>query len=201
MCSLRFFRLQDGDLGCKFVFMRKFCRQCERSFKSVARRQRFCSPLCTWRHRMQSFLQEKKVSKSCWNWPGAKQGGGYGVIVRDGHVLKVHRLAYEAFNGVFPDSLQVCHHCDNPTCCNPSHLFVGTHQDNMRDRDMKGRCFPIKIRRGTEHHASSFTDDDIAQIRSSWRNGSSMRRIARQFQVTHEAIRKIVRRESWFHLP
>jgi hypothetical protein len=92
-----------------------------------------------------------KVVKSdgCWLWVGAKFERGYGCIVAGGpringrpaerRHLYAHRVSYELSVGPIPDGLYVCHHCDNPPCVNPSHLFLGTATDNNRDREAKGR--------------------------------------------------------------
>ena len=77
---------------------------------------------------------------ACWEWKGARRNsrGGYGLI-RIGRQRYAHRVAYEARNGAFDVSLSVLHHCDNPPCVNPDHLYVGTHDDNMRDVKVRGR--------------------------------------------------------------
>ncbi len=81
----------------------------------------------------------------CWPWKGWSNGQGYGKIAtsergpRAGGTL-AHRIAWEFEHGQIPDGLCVCHHCDNPRCCRPSHLFIGTKADNNRDMRLKGRA-------------------------------------------------------------
>lgn len=79
----------------------------------------------------------------CWLWNGAKSGavGGknYGHILLNGHMTRAHRISYYIQNGVIPDGGVICHSCDNTLCVNPSHLWLGTQRDNMRDMISKGR--------------------------------------------------------------
>lgn len=79
----------------------------------------------------------------CWEWAAGRFSYGYGAFKRrvDGawKQQKAHRLAYEWLVGPIPDGLIVCHACDNPPCCNPDHLFLGTQLDNQRDMIAKGR--------------------------------------------------------------
>ena len=77
---------------------------------------------------------------ACWPWVGkAKANGGYGLLSVDGKACRAHRLAWELANGPIPAGLFCCHKCDNPACCNPSHIFLGTAADNLRDMREKSR--------------------------------------------------------------
>jgi hypothetical protein len=73
----------------------------------------------------------------CWQWTGSGDGKGYGKINIDGRMVHAHRVAWQLANGPIPDGLHVLHTCDNRGCVNVRHLWLGTHQDNMRDRDHK----------------------------------------------------------------
>ena len=77
--------------------------------------------------------------EACWPYTGSRRGNGYGRLRLFGKYELAHRVAYRLTAGDIPDALHVCHRCDNPPCCNPAHLFVGTHQDNMNDKVAKGR--------------------------------------------------------------
>ena len=89
--------------------------------------------------------------EGCWLWMGKTDYAGYGMVglgLRKG--ILAHRFSWEIANGPLPEGLFACHHCDNPPCVNPSHLFLGTHQDNMNDRNRKGRSRTC----GTPRHVS-----------------------------------------------
>lgn len=81
----------------------------------------------------------KAGADECWEWVGYKIHNGYGFLYWNGDKILAHRLAWTLTNGQVPETLYVCHHCDNRLCCNPEHLFLGTHTDNMRDMVAKGR--------------------------------------------------------------
>lgn len=85
------------------------------------------------------FYVESVTAPGCWEWTGTKDKHGYGRVRVDQRKARAHRVAWEAFKGEIPAGLHVLHRCDNPGCVNPEHLFLGTHGDNMRDREAKGR--------------------------------------------------------------
>lgn len=87
---------------------------------------------------LKSRVSVEKISR-CWIWSLAKDKDGYGVAHKGKKNIRAHRISYEAFIGQIPEDMGVLHKCDNPSCCNPQHLFLGTNQDNMNDMVSKGR--------------------------------------------------------------
>lgn len=89
---------------------------------------------------LQGFLVKRVLltDTGCWEWQGVMHHSGYGCFKDKGKFAYTHRASYEAFHGPI-NGLYVCHRCDNPKCCFPGHLFLGTHQENMDDMKAKGR--------------------------------------------------------------
>jgi len=88
----------------------------------------------------EKMLNKIKISeKGCWEWQRALHKQGYGSLNYKYKPVLAHRIFWELTNGKIPFGLKVCHHCDNPKCINPDHLFLGTQKDNMQDAFQKGR--------------------------------------------------------------
>lgn len=86
------------------------------------------------------FWANTRQNKECWDWNGATFTDGYGAVSWRGVLRRAHRVAWEIANGPIAKGLLVCHHCDNPKCVRPEHLFLGTIQDNTHDMIQKGRA-------------------------------------------------------------
>jgi len=138
---------------------------------------------------------------ACWPWAGNTFDRGYGFIPY-GAIYKnypAHRASYELFIGPIPDGLHICHHCDNPPCVNPAHLYAGTNTDNIRDKVTRGRSGIGHTRPGGEkHHNAKLTNVEADEIRALYDSGGmSMRTLGARYGLSHFAIRKIVRGISY----
>ena len=139
---------------------------------------------------------EVRGPDECWEWTGGRFGSGYGELTVDGKGLSTHRLAWELANGPIPQGMLVCHHCDNPTCCNPAHLFIGTAADNNCDKVKKGRSA-----RGAKHGRAKLTQTDVRQIRKLWAAGEyTQRELGDRFGVRRRHINRIVNKKTWVWL-
>lgn len=136
----------------------------------------------------------------CWPWKGNTNKTGYGYMsVHDRNELS-HRVSYELHNGPIPDGLWVLHRCDNPPCCNPYHLFLGTDADNVADMMAKGR-HGYTGSRGESNAFAKLTEADVALIRALYSQGMERREIGEQFDVAQNTVNRVIRRESWRHVP
>lgn len=135
----------------------------------------------------------------CLNFTGGKVGIGYGRLRVGRKLFLAHRVAYEAAFGPIPKGMLVCHRCDNPSCCNPEHLFLGKQLDNMSDRKTKGRYGAQA--RGGANGSAKLTDADIPRIREQLAAGRKQSDIAADFGVTQPLISMIALRKKWAHIP
>lgn len=178
------------------------CKACRNEVRATQRRAR---KLSTWEPRRAKGLEERfweKVDKSgdCWLWTKSLRAG-YGVFRKSGRLVSAHRLAYEITNGPIPADLCICHHCDNRQCVNPSHMFLGTHKDNMQDAMGKGRFhFNPKPSYGEKNGMTKLTDDQVRELRNNWPSSESVASIAMRYGVSRWTIQRIVRRKVWKHV-
>jgi len=142
---------------------------------------------------------------SCWLWRGAKDPGGYGRVRYCGKTMLAHRLAFFLANGELGPDECVCHRCDNPPCCNPAHLFVGSRLDNNRDMVSKGRhaatMRPGYHKIGEKHGCAKLTDRQAKEIAETYaKGGISQRKLADQYGVSQRTVAKIVLGIGWKHV-
>jgi HNH endonuclease len=132
----------------------------------------------------------------CWLWTGTPDICGYGQFRWMGERWQAHRLSYTCFVGLIPDGLQVNHHCDQPPCIRPDHLYTGTHQDNMDDMVRRGRS-PI----GEANGFAKLSNEQVASIKFLVGTGRySQTAIAEPFDVDSTLIRYIALGAIWAHI-
>ncbi len=136
------------------------------------------------------------MNTACIIFTGAKDKNGYGWQRKNGE-RKAHRVAYVENKGEIPKGLLVCHHCDNPSCINPDHLFLGTPLDNMQDKIRKGRAvYGIHNNKGEKNPNTELTEEDVKAIRSRYKWGSGPT-LGKEYGVSSVQICRIVRGEQW----
>lgn len=142
----------------------------------------------------------------CWEWTACRGTDPYGNIRYGffgfrGKNQLAHRIAWVIANGDIPEGMQVLHKCDNPGCCNPAHLFLGTPADNMQDKCNKGRqshCGTKSPCHGTKSPHAKLTEETIREIRLRYQAGGIRHKdLAAEYGVAKSLIARIIRRESW----
>ena len=165
-------------------------------------------------------LLAHEPNTGCWLWGGATSYSGYGNAWFDAdgsgkRQMATHRVAWIREFGPIPDGLVVCHKCDVKQCCNPAHLFVGTHSENTRDMIAKGRWKPIPhesrargekhrsvtspqtLKRGSKHHSAKITEADVLDIRAST---ESLSTLSERYGMTATTLSKVRRGLIWRHV-
>lgn len=132
----------------------------------------------------------------CWEWQAGKTDRGYGLFRWDGRNQRTHRIAFFLTHGRWPEP-EGCHTCDNPSCCNPAHIFEGTQADNMQDKQQKGRAVGA---RGSQSGKAKLTEWAVCAIMARWLQGTPKKQIAREFNVSDFCIRSIISGRTWSHL-
>ena len=139
------------------------------------------------------FIPEPNTG--CWLWTESCMKSGYGAF-GIGRVTKyAHRIAYELYIGPIQTGFSVLHRCDVRSCVNPSHLFVGTHADNMVDMTRKGRS-----QRGEKHAMAKLTNDSVREIPAMAASGVTQTAIAKSLGVSRTTICQILGGKVWKHI-
>jgi len=131
----------------------------------------------------------------CHEWLGVKNNKGYGMLGYEGKRKLSHRLAWERIHGKIPEGLCCLHKCDNPACNNPDHLFLGTHYQNMMDRDAKNRGSL-----GSRNSMAKVNDDIVREIDSLLRSGMRVFHVAEKVGVNQDIVHNILRGKTWTHI-
>jgi hypothetical protein len=146
---------------------------------------------------VERFWAKVEKTDGCWLWRGARTPAGYGELRVDGRPQYSHRLSWEMHNGAIPAGMFVCHKCDVRLCVNPTHLFLGTHAENMADMFAKGRQPKVNVR-GKRNPCARLTQEDADLIRLTAETlPVSKSAIARAYGVTVQNICRILKGETW----
>lgn len=143
---------------------------------------------------------DRKTIDDCWNWIGAINSSGYGSININGNIVSSSRASWILHFGNIPANMYVLHRCDNRKCVNPSHLFLGSHADNMRDMANKGRG-KTKIQHGENNPRSKLTENDVIAIRNLYAEGRyTLKDIGAIFDIKFQTVSDIIRKKRWKYL-
>jgi len=152
---------------------------------------------CFW-----SKVEIKDSIKDCWEWLGAKKSTGYGNVRINKKYLLAHRVSFELTHGEIPGKFIICHVCDNPGCCNPAHMMLGTVKSNCYDMIMKNRHQFTKNKAvGERNHNTKLTTADVIEIRRIYSlKILNQYQLASKYGVAQSSIGAIIRNKTWRHV-
>lgn len=175
--------------------------------------------------RFWSKVDRSNGPDACWSWLSSTFASGYGQFKIEPRNHRTHRLAWEMTHGAIPDGLSVLHRCDNRRCCNPAHLWLGTHKENMADMQRKQRAAsgdrngsrsrPERLVRGDAHPARNtlgwsqgernggarLTVNQVYEIRARWvAGGVTLRMLSADYGVCRQTIFRAIHRKNWKHI-
>lgn len=147
------------------------------------------------------FWSKVNRSSGCWEWAGRVDEDGYGRMKVGGIFYRAHRLSFEIANGPIAAGVHICHHCDNPRCVRPDHLYAGSPQTNRQDTVDRKRAYRWHgRRRGEKNPASKLTEKDVLEVHRLRTQGRSIQKIADQYRVSARAITDVLSGATWSHL-
>ncbi len=176
---------------------------------------------------LERFWNKVEESDSCWNWTASKYPDGYGAFNLRGKCNGAHRVSWWIHRGEIPEGLEVCHHCDNPKCVKPDHLYVATHAQNIRDIHIRGRAnlvrgdkhwtksqkerftgennharqHPERMARGERNGNSKLCEEAIRTIRTLYAlKHANSYQIGAAYGVHRSVVMDIVKRKTWRHV-
>lgn len=197
------------------------CSNCKRQYTIKSRTYRkalrrnysnnFCSKECKSLYERQNEQERFENSfvmceDGCWNWIKAKDKDGYGLFTAHNEndkifMCRANRCAYKLYNGTIPENMVVMHTCDNPSCVNPSHLLIGTINDNNADKIAKNRHGNSAAAPGERNLKSKLTEVQVLEIRELCKqNAMKKKDIAEMYNITATNVRYIELKKIWKHI-
>lgn len=162
-----------------------------------------CSRKCQHDHRITRLeyffknISHEAHPEDCWIWTGRRIKFEYGTMVIKRKNCTAHRVSWTFHYGEIPKGMCILHHCDNPPCVNPDHLFVGTYLDNAKDRTKKQRGH---MPSGSKNPMSKLNEEQVIEIRRRLANGEKTKILAKDFNMERKTIDNIKTRRSWKHI-
>jgi hypothetical protein len=163
----------------------------------------YCSLDCRYGTAEERFKSRvfKNTITGCWEWIGHFRPNGYGFLKIEKKAISAHRFSYELHNGPITDDMLVCHKCDNRSCVNPEHLFLGTYSDNMQDCSDKGRLKvpdTNRFKEGDKPHNSKLSQETFVSIKNLIAQGDiSLKKVSVIMNVPYQTVRDMKRGKSY----
>lgn len=145
--------------------------------------------------RFWSKVDKDSSLNGCWLWQGFLNPRGYGIVCINHLNYVSHRMAFVMKNGPIPEKMLCCHRCDNPSCVNPDHIFLGSHADNNLDS-----CLKMRHTHGERHSLAKLKDHQVLEIRELCKQSKWNKHISIMYGVSHQVISHIRNGRSWKHL-
>ena len=140
----------------------------------------------------------EKLASGCWEWRGTLFNHGYGRFYVNSKSYLAHVISYTLAFGEIEKGLCVCHKCDNKVCVNPEHFFLGTLQDNIKDRNTKGRTARPLGEKNVKAKLTAESVREIRKLRATY--GTSTKELAERYNVAMCTIQRIINNSRWAHL-
>lgn len=158
-------------------------------------KRQHCRREYTWEEWVEEFwascvIVQRSLATPCWEWSKCRNPGGYGGFNRFGRRKTTHRIAWELTHGKIPEGVSVCHHCDNPPCIRPDHLFLGTRSENAIDSVLKSR-----------NHFTKLSPEDVREIRRLAQVHTPRATLTSLFGISPIQVSRIIHGTRWAFLP